>query len=122
MPLSVCGWMPNASVLVPSGLQRTSPDSLRRTRPYLRPEFAGGGGAKESLRTNPAYSSAAHGATLPCAEAPCYRRLVSVGPRDRAPLDVGTPGEGTVVHVRGDARLDAIVDFVDFAARALALT
>ncbi len=48
---------------------------------------------------------------------------MSVDPRDRASLDVATtPGEGTVVHVRGDARLDAVVDFVDFAARSLALT
>lgn len=33
-----------------------------------------------------------------------------------------TPDAGRVVHVRGDARLDGVVDFVDFAARALALT
>lgn len=46
---------------------------------------------------------------------PCYAEIVNEADRS------GTPGEGTVVHVRGDARLDAIVDFVDFAARALAL-
>ena len=33
-----------------------------------------------------------------------------------------TPGGGPVVHGRGDARLDGVVDFVAFAARALALT
>jgi phosphotransferase system enzyme I (PtsP) len=32
------------------------------------------------------------------------------------------PSAGTTVHARGDARLDAVVDFVAFAARSLALT
>jgi len=51
------------------------------------------------------------------------RGAAESGARDRELVDVArTPGEGTVVHVRGDARLDAVVDFVDFAARALALT
>lgn len=38
-------------------------------------------------------------------------------PREHTPSE-----QGPVVHVRGDARLDAVIDFVDFAARALALT
>lgn len=33
-----------------------------------------------------------------------------------------TPGPGPVIHGRGDARLDAVVDFVGFAARSLALS
>ena len=43
-------------------------------------------------------------------------------PRVRSdPRDL-TPGGGPVVHGRGDARLDAVVEFVDVAARAMALT
>lgn len=43
--------------------------------------------------------------------------------RDDEPsrLDL-TPGGGPVVHGRGDVRLDAVVDFVGFAARSLTLT
>ncbi len=54
--------------------------------------------------------------------APCYPAEVSAG----EPLDHDESRDGSmtgqVIHGPGDARLDAVVDFVDFAARGLALT
>lgn len=75
------------------------------------------------------YSAAAGVATLPAIGVTCYPEQVSTAgerrqgePGEEDRLREPTPTEGPVVHVRGDARLDATVDFVDFAARALALT